>query len=484
MMVQRKLTLLLTCVTLLAVTVLAFLNYSHRKTIEGFVGDLERPFEEKLTASAGAMTTFVKDYSYWDDLVLFLNTGNTAWASRNFDPCLAQYKTNALWIYKADATPVYAANNIGAKDLEALPLPKDAVKKLFAKSRFCHFYVQVPKGLMEVYGATIHPTKDAERKTEPRGYLLAGRLWSDRFIGDLAHLAGSSLALTASAAGCVGDEFKKKDMVVSARQLAGWDGTAVQTVCIGTVAPAVKAVERSLSRQFWTVTALLAVIIGFLYVFVAYWVSLPLGRLYRGLDSEDPVVAAKLCNDGSEFGYIAQLVRRLFEQKTQLLSETAQFRQSEETLTKDKEKLRSQVMELSEEMLSLKAALKQAVDTREQAERLTREVAELQTANKIHRSAYAEMERQLEDVHGRLEVVNELLQREIITEHEQRDAALTAIAEKERLEVELAALKAELANRDRELLVDRPIVRPTIIIDKKMKTKKKNVTGLSFEARC
>jgi hypothetical protein len=340
-------------------------------------------------------------------------------------------------------------------------------------------------GLMEIYGATIHPTEDSARKTPPRGYLFAGRLWNDRFVGEMARLSGSTIELTSARMPLISRDFEKGSKVVIQRQLPGWDGTAVQTAWIGVVAPTVASIERSLSRQFWALAALLAAIIGILYIFVSLEVSAPLGLLYQGLDSEDPVIAEQLSADRSEFGYIAQLVTKVFEQKTQLLSEIAQLKKTEESLGKDKERLTAQVVELSEEALSLKAALKQTADNREKMDQLTQEVTELRTAEKIFRSAYADMERKLEEANGRIEVVNELLQREILNEHEQRDVALTALAEKEKLEAELAAFKSDMANKDHDLMNEPPIVRPAIIIDKKIKSKKKDVPEItSFQASC
>jgi hypothetical protein len=55
--------------------------------------------------------------------------------------------------------------------------------------------VYTSAGLMEIRGATIHPTTDPERQTPPQGYFFAGRLWNKDFLGELSELIGGKITI-------------------------------------------------------------------------------------------------------------------------------------------------------------------------------------------------------------------------------------------------------------------------------------------------
>ena len=61
--------------------------------------------------------------------------------------------------------------------------------------RFCNYHLQVGAKLYEIDGATIHPTDDPERKTEPQGYFVIGKQYDRGFLSDIADATGSDMVL-------------------------------------------------------------------------------------------------------------------------------------------------------------------------------------------------------------------------------------------------------------------------------------------------
>ena len=45
------------------------------------------------------------------------------------------------------------------------------------------FYLKIPEGIVEVYGATIHPSDDPfKNKTQPSGYFFIARLLDKNYL--------------------------------------------------------------------------------------------------------------------------------------------------------------------------------------------------------------------------------------------------------------------------------------------------------------
>jgi hypothetical protein len=110
-----------------------------------------------------------EDYTRWDEMVWFVEHGDREWAKDTIDTALPLRRFHVVWIYRADFAPVYSNTLLPDESLTRLPISEETLKGLFAQSRFPHFFVPTPQGLMEIRGATIHPTADLERKTPPAG---------------------------------------------------------------------------------------------------------------------------------------------------------------------------------------------------------------------------------------------------------------------------------------------------------------------------
>jgi len=167
-------------------TLVLFVSHLQKhKLLSVVADDKQNQLSMLIDQRSSSLLEFVDDYGYWDDLVHFIKIPNRSWASGNIEPCLSKYDADAIWIYSAEGKPVYTVTT-GATGATASPAGGESIPGLFASSRFCHFFVSTGKGIMEVRGATVHPTFDRDRKTVPKGYLLAGRLWTDDTFASLS----------------------------------------------------------------------------------------------------------------------------------------------------------------------------------------------------------------------------------------------------------------------------------------------------------
>ena len=198
MRIRIKISLLLFCIGFLfALEISAhFIHVRHRFVAlsRNEVTEREKSFNKLLASKSESLNAFSYDYSYWDDMVNFIKTNNEAWARQNILPALSTFKADMAWVYGQDFSLVYASDT---SSNARLPLEDEALPKIFSGTKhFCHFFINTKSGLLEVSGASVHPTADVKRESPAQGYFFAGRLWSKEFVQELQELTGTTLIIS------------------------------------------------------------------------------------------------------------------------------------------------------------------------------------------------------------------------------------------------------------------------------------------------
>ena len=157
--------------------------------------------DRTLELEGGSLAVLASDYSYWDEMVQFVETRDLTWASVNLDEALNTYRAGALWVFDTAGSLLYAVRDSTLEAfLEPVP-PGLSVKDAFGNDRLCHFFIAGPDGPIEIRGATIHPSDDDERKTPVRGYFLAARSWNRQYLAELSRLTGKTMGIEPARAG-------------------------------------------------------------------------------------------------------------------------------------------------------------------------------------------------------------------------------------------------------------------------------------------
>lgn len=347
MKVQTKIILVLCFVV--AIFMVGFLIFNQREKQKAdliFQQDESQKnafFDKLVELKGGSLETLAFDYTYWDEMLNFVETGDPVWASDMLDTSLPNYKVDAMWIFRTDGSPVYAISKSGegyVRD-KAIPLGKAVIHELLAKSRFCHFFLNTAQGLMEIRGATIHPTHDVERKTPVRGYFFVGRLWNREYIEELAKLTESTISLAPvhDEETQDGDFDLEAGTITFSKSLNGWDGRAISRIKVETESRIIKEFNRALNRDLLQYSIFALITLIFLSVSLLRWVSNPLNLISDSLDAEDPAIIKSLQKDKTEFGRLASLINRFFVQRKELIQEISERKQAEESLAAEKEKL-------------------------------------------------------------------------------------------------------------------------------------------------
>ena len=341
MKIQTKLAIVLAFCFMLFVGTIFFFYITEKQGIETIfkidAKNTEEVFDRVNSIVGGSLETFVYDYTYWDEMVAFMRTGNKAWAEVNIDASLSTYKANAVWLYGLDKNIFYAAQDIKDSFYNLMPIPSSEISKLFDKSAFCHFFVNTQRGIMEIRGATIHPSEDKERKMPAVGYFFAGRLWDNLFLKNLSEASGTNVVIGPKLTASPAKMNIKKGALIFFRALPSWNGLPVSTLKIEAESKIVPAFNAFTRTMLFMLVGFSIAIFLIIIASLVLWVITPLKIILRALFKEDSSCLDRLAHKEDELGRIANLIENFFQQRRQLIDEIVTRKQAEEDLRKEKE---------------------------------------------------------------------------------------------------------------------------------------------------
>lgn len=261
MKLQKKITLLISGIAILFVVGLILFWNSEKSKFDLFLEDrkIERKnlFDITVELLGRNLEQFAFDYSFWDDMCDFVKTRNPNFAREMIETGLNTYNSNCIWIYDENFQMVYSFNNLKSNELLKFPFDAEVLKKIFDKNKFSHFYFISSKGVIEVRTAPIQPSADIYRLSEPKGYLLIGRLWNNSLTEQLQKLTTSNIILERVVnieSDTIIQQNKKYKIYKS---LKGWDGKPVINLVSEAEFPLVEETKDSFETQFFIILFLL-----------------------------------------------------------------------------------------------------------------------------------------------------------------------------------------------------------------------------------
>ena len=342
--VQTRLTGVMVAAAAVAVLALVLSRSSETHRIDAYLaadatedGEL---LDQALELKGSSLATLAEDYSLWGEIVQFVQTGDRTWGNVNIDEGIGTYRANAAWIFDPAGAQVYAARDSTlAAPLEPLP-PGLSVKDEFGNGHFCHFFIAGPDGAVEIRGATIHPSDDDERTTTVRGYFLAARTWNRQYLAELAQLTGKTLRIEPARSGAKpsAEISRKSGEIAFTRPLPGPRGKPEMMLTASFVPGWIAVARRSGRGPFVQAIALALLAVLGLTLVLWIWVTQPLGRIRRSLESGSTEALKPLERSRTEFGQLAQLVGRSFGQNAALVKEVTERKQAETALRTEEER--------------------------------------------------------------------------------------------------------------------------------------------------
>lgn len=344
--IQFKIIALITLVTVFFILGILSLRNSESKNISMLlkdrVSEKDTIIRKIIDLKSKPLLNFVYDYSYWDELLAFVNSypknKDEKWAYDNVITTFDTYKVNAVWIYDEELNFVYTSNNINERTFKELPLSKDDIKSIISKNLFAHFFINTNTGLMEISVAPLQPSYDNERITHPQGFFMAGRLWTNDYLDDLSKLTSSKISLITNLKDTLIDDDIKTFEFVNDVNLQDWNGAnLVKLRAITESAVIEKFFDYSYYLFIGTVLFIILIII-LISMYLFKNVNVPLKSITSSLEYGNTEYIRFLLNKKNEFGDISRLISESFKNKESLLSEIAMRKTVEQELINAKEK--------------------------------------------------------------------------------------------------------------------------------------------------
>jgi len=293
-------------------------------------------FDKILDIKGESLSSLAYDYTYWDEMVSFLKSKDKTWADNNLATVFATYHANYVWIYSAGFSPVYSVSNLEKTGLKTIPIDERSMKYLFRqKNRFAHFFVNTPEGLLEIRGASVHPTADKERVTEPAGYFFAGLLWDQKYINELSLLTRSDIILNNYSHKDILDDKIEHDGIHFFKTLYGWNREPVIVMDIVSKTSIINSLNNASNWSFLIVITYALILLILLYTSITLWIRSPLRSITMALNKDDPDYLERLKQDRSEFGHISTLINQFFAQRSELIKEIEERKYLNEKLEKE-----------------------------------------------------------------------------------------------------------------------------------------------------
>lgn len=286
------------------------------------VDERSRLFAAVYRLDGEPQASLASDYTYWDDMVAFAKNPNAStnqkFAHQNLDTALSTYQVDDIWVFNSNAKAIYGVARPGHANI-TLPLGADQIKNAFTKQPLAHFFVRTSQGIVELRGATIHPSNDPGRTSGEQGYFFVGRVYDLSFRQNL----GSDLKAQIDLAPAAPQHLPEPSSgtVILSQSLSGQGGQALSYLQVTSDAPSIRDIYQLSAKRLQNFIVIVVPALLLLFWFLTRYVTQPLGILSGTLRTHDPEALDELEKQKTEFGQIAALLGDYFRQNRIQLSD-------------------------------------------------------------------------------------------------------------------------------------------------------------------
>lgn len=263
-----------------------------------------------LVLDSKPILTAINNDTNWDEFVSFIKNKDAKWYNETIGNELNIYAVDYLGAYddKGNFIIRTASPKIKAIDF----IPKQEMKQL-NKLGLNRFYLKIPEGIIEVFGASIHPSNDPlKNKTKPSGYFFVARLLDTAYIKNLEKITDSEIRFLKN-----NETVKFEDHYVFAKiDLKDNSGKTISQLFFKTK-----------FEVYFENTINILYLIFFVFIinvlvnliFTRKWVYYPLDLITKVLKNGDKKAIQELKNTSGEFSYIGNLFEENNNQKIELV---------------------------------------------------------------------------------------------------------------------------------------------------------------------
>lgn len=321
MKISLKVVLFLTLLSLLflsALTVLTlFDNYRLRSVKKELLEEKSYILQKTIDLKARTLYIYSFDYSYWDEMLDFVATGDPIWAYENLETTMESFCTDFLWVLDSSLNSVYHYNLTDGINIPSTTLTD--VKSIISDKPFNHFFQFYNGQLFEIRTSPIQPSSDIERLTDPQGFFIVGKIWNQCFIDELGSINSSFIII--SEPGEKTHDYFSRHHLVNTYQFHDLEENLVAVLESHSDLVVVRNFQNSIRLLLLIMFLFALSIVILIHFFLKIHILQPLKLINAALDQENPVFIDKFISKKDEIGRVSKMICDFFLQKKQLLTE-------------------------------------------------------------------------------------------------------------------------------------------------------------------
>ncbi|MDK2908564.1 MAG: hypothetical protein PWR20_131 [Bacteroidales bacterium] len=279
--------------------------------------DYRKQFESSIIVAMktkfAELDKIVYDYTYWDELVEHIALKDTAWARDNIQTIPISFHLSRAEIRNLEGSYIYSR---GDPRLDTIRLIPDEVLPLLYRERFLSWFVETSLGPVRISAATVHPTADMKRTTEPRGYFFLAQIWDSSFLENLGELVAADVTFRQKPEfDTTGVQFST---ILAYKPIAGWDGRIAGTLVFQKDFPFLTLFRIYSISMITLLLGFILLALILIYVVFKSWVGKPLLAINKVLTDNDRNQIEHLKKLKTEFRQIGELFEDFLNQRDEL----------------------------------------------------------------------------------------------------------------------------------------------------------------------
>jgi signal transduction histidine kinase/CheY-like chemotaxis protein len=282
-------------------------NQVYKNSVEQFDNEIKK----LLNLVSKPITVYINNDTNWDEFVSFIQKKDIGWYNEIIVKELPIYKADYMVVYNANKQLITQTNT---KKIKSINFIAELAMQKLDKSGLSKFYLKIPEGNVEVFGASVHPSFDLlKNKTKSMGYFFVVRLIDDNYIKYLEKETASKVQITANNSLTPSD----KSLIHATYELKDFKNQPIAKLVF----------KRNFAAFFENIIYLLyIIIIVFILnlvlnlIYTRRLVYYPLDLVRKALEKGSKKAIKKLKNTSGEFSYIGNLFEENNNQKIELVN--------------------------------------------------------------------------------------------------------------------------------------------------------------------
>ncbi len=287
-----------------------------RQILSGFI-DIRR----------NEITSLAQEISANRGVTDYLNSRKTSLAEANLQFVLAREGLDLVQVYGRRGGLIYSSAS--KRTLQSLKLPEPLFSGI-GKAGPNYFTEPWRSQYIQIGVAPVTATGDTATLSSPRGYVVIGKLWSLDTLHELSRNLDYSVRFhTSEPVLKNGDAHFNVNLVIP---LKGWNDQPVAWLQFSSSNPFITQWQSLGKQMLWIFLAFSLAFLVLQFALLLIWIRSPLKLISSSMQLGNPELIKPLIATNNEFGEVAKLIRRFFEQNQQLRNEIEERRKTESML--------------------------------------------------------------------------------------------------------------------------------------------------------